>query len=378
MYKKTSNASFLLYGNPTASFLEDKTLIQHKATKYSKKIQRYYSYSSDSYVRIEEGIGLLVIYDDKKYEFLINSQIKINKDVKFSIIPIDDHVKFTIYHKQQQNYKHYNYNDDSKKIEQKFRLNNIYSYSYSDIKALNSEYKPNKYYELIFIDCGSCLAMINDQQVDLEQNDICIIDLANTSFKTIETSKQCNCLHMIFDSEQPIDQSMLNKHIHATKNILELIKPLANNVNKDYEYDLYLTTLQLIIISLLQKNTKKIPPASGPKAVNYYDNDSFRKIVSFIDENLDSTITIELLCHRFGISHGSIINLFNENLNITYKKYLTDARLRKSKELIRSQHYSIDDIASKLGFRSTYYFSKKFYELFGLTVNEYARKTYQD
>ena len=85
-----------------------------------------------------------------------------------------------------------------------------------------------------------------------------------------------------------------------------------------------------------------------------------------------------MLCHRFGISHGSIINLFNENLNITYKKYLTDARLRKSKELIRSQHYSIDDIASKLGFRSTYYFSKKFYELFGLTVNEYARKTYQD
>ncbi|MGN1029403.1 MAG: helix-turn-helix domain-containing protein, partial [Bacilli bacterium] len=337
------------------------------------------SYNADIYISIEEGMALLVIYDDQYHEYYINCHIKINKNVKFSIIPLDDQVQYTIYHADKNvYYKYYNSCDEHKNIEQKLKLNKIYSYSFCDIKALEKEYNPHKYYELIFINCGSCHAMINDQEIELKQNDICIIDLANTSFKVIDTSTRCNCLYMIFDSKEPIESILLNKHIHASKNILKLIDILANIDNKAYEYDLYLSTLQLIIISLYQKVSKKTPSNDGHKVEKYYANDSFREIISFINDNLDQEINIDYLSHRFEISHGSILKLFKDNLKMPFKKYLTDARLRKSKELIKSHNYSINEIASMIGFRSAYYFSKKFYDNFGLTFNEYVKMIYPD
>lgn len=382
MFKKTSNANFLLYGNPNSSFLDNKELLCQKIVVNDKKQNDFYSFDTDTYINIEDGIGMLIIYDKEYIEYYINKRIKIKKDVKYTIVPIDDKVRFSLYHYPNtvcvKYYikNSYNYHN----IEPSLKLSKIYSYSYGNVKNLDSDYKLNKYYELIFVDNGSCHMLINNEEIQLNQNDLCIIDLKNNHYSYLDSSECCNCLSIIFDSENPIDEKILNHLTHCPKNVLDLFASLFsyNNQNTFYRNDLFITTLQMIIINLLQNENGKVSSSNNQLIDCYYVDDLFKKIIVYINENLDKPLTIEYICQKFAISHGSLQNLFKENLNIPIKHYINDMRLRKSKELLKLYRYSLSDISSMLGFRSMYYFSKKFYENYGLTFNEYVKKIYPD
>src|SRR5699024_12548220 len=51
--------------------------------------------------------------------------------------------------------------------------------------------------------------------------------------------------------------------------------------------------------------------------------------------------------------------------------YLTELRLKKSKELLRELHFTIYEIAEKVGFSSSQYFSRVFKQVEGMTPTIY-------
>jgi len=56
---------------------------------------------------------------------------------------------------------------------------------------------------------------------------------------------------------------------------------------------------------------------------------------------------------------------------------MVQIKLKKSKELIRENKYTISEIAFMLGFSSIHYFSRTFKQHFNLTPSEYAKKLYR-
>ena len=55
------------------------------------------------------------------------------------------------------------------------------------------------------------------------------------------------------------------------------------------------------------------------------------------------------------------------------RKYITELRIDKAKEMLDSGEYSVSQIASNLGFNDYFYFLKTFKRVVGLTPKQYKQ-----
>ena len=63
-------------------------------------------------------------------------------------------------------------------------------------------------------------------------------------------------------------------------------------------------------------------------------------------------------------------------MQIAPKQYINEAKLARSRVLIRKSEHTISEISSMLGFNSIHYFSRKFTQRYGITPSEFSKKIY--
>lgn len=63
--------------------------------------------------------------------------------------------------------------------------------------------------------------------------------------------------------------------------------------------------------------------------------------------------------------------IFKKETNITFKNYLIQTRIEKAKELLEKTDLKIYDIAEKVGYNNTRYFSELFQRICGKTPSQY-------
>ena len=88
-------------------------------------------------------------------------------------------------------------------------------------------------------------------------------------------------------------------------------------------------------------------------------------------------VTVGEICQKFSMSRSSLQILFNENLNQTPKKYISELKLEKSRQLISEDRYTISEIALMLGFNSIHYFSRAFTQKYNMAPTEYSKTIFK-
>nr|WP_256489526.1 AraC family transcriptional regulator [Pleionea sp. CnH1-48] len=89
-----------------------------------------------------------------------------------------------------------------------------------------------------------------------------------------------------------------------------------------------------------------------------------KKIRSFIHEHLDKKITVGSLAKEIGLSDFHFARQFKKTFLISPAQFILRLRLEEVKRLLKSESYSLSDIAIKTGFshqsHMTQYFKKQF------------------
>lgn len=101
-------------------------------------------------------------------------------------------------------------------------------------------------------------------------------------------------------------------------------------------------------------------------------------VLEFIQNHLDTTITIGQLAKTFGISERTFNRLFMAELGIPYASYLKIARILKALELIENGHEHISEVAFTVGYQSISSFSNNFLEICGYRPCHFVRKVKAD
>ena len=86
------------------------------------------------------------------------------------------------------------------------------------------------------------------------------------------------------------------------------------------------------------------------------------KIIEYINNNIDKTITIKMLSGYIKSSPSSICKLFKSELNTKPLQYINTIRINKAKELLIRTEKPISEVATDAGFKSLHYFSRYFKE----------------
>ena len=102
----------------------------------------------------------------------------------------------------------------------------------------------------------------------------------------------------------------------------------------------------------------------------------FHEVEDFIENNLHnpSLISTSSLAERFNYSPSQFSRRFKAVSNKSVKEYITDLKIKKAKELLRTINLSISDIAYQLGYANPFYFTTVFTKCNGISPSAYRRK----
>lgn len=91
---------------------------------------------------------------------------------------------------------------------------------------------------------------------------------------------------------------------------------------------------------------------------------------------VDSSLSVESIALNIGLSSGRLSVLFKKELSMTVSEYLTNIRINAAIELLRNSNDKIYEIAEKVGYNSSQYFSRIFFNCTGRKPLDYRNNSF--
>jgi len=104
-------------------------------------------------------------------------------------------------------------------------------------------------------------------------------------------------------------------------------------------------------------------------------NRSFERLLSYIDFHFSEPLTLKDLAAAFHLNPNYCCSLFSKYTGQTFSQYLTAIRIAEAKHLLSSSDYTLEEIASLVGFRDYFYFSKVFKKKCNVSPSNYRRRS---
>lgn len=96
------------------------------------------------------------------------------------------------------------------------------------------------------------------------------------------------------------------------------------------------------------------------------------EILTFINQNIQSELTIDLLAAHFYLSSSYLCRIFKATTGTTINKYITAKRITISKALL-SEGYSVNEACEQCGFRDYSNYLKAFRKAVGISPKKYTQ-----
>ncbi len=103
-------------------------------------------------------------------------------------------------------------------------------------------------------------------------------------------------------------------------------------------------------------------------------SDEMIRLRTFMENHYTEQIDSEDLARVLGCSRSAMFRRFRELFDTTPCKYINEIRIRHAQMLLSSTNAQIGEIAAAVGIPDSFYFSRLFKQMTGLTAIEYRKK----
>ena len=116
-------------------------------------------------------------------------------------------------------------------------------------------------------------------------------------------------------------------------------------------------------------------PAPEESTFSQADETFLLKLNKIIQENLDnSNLDVTLICKEIGMSRASLYNKLKALTDMGANDYINKFRMEKAITFITHTDMSFTEIAEKIGFTTSRYFSTAFKQYTGETPTQYKER----
>ncbi|GAA0181374.1 AraC family transcriptional regulator [Clostridium sediminicola] len=244
-------------------------------------------------------------------------------------------------------------------------------------------------YEIYFLISGGATSYIEGTCYSLVKNDILIINTKELHrlFINSDTVYERKVLHFkpeilsIFDftkynllscfENRKLGHNNLLKGNDKTLKEIDYILTKVEECTKVNTTENQLLVKTYIIQLLIVLNKLYSEQEISPNFI--LDDGLTSNILNYINKNLSSKITLDLLQEKFYLNKYYLSHYFKENTGFTLIEYLTYKRIMKAKELILKD-IPINQLSMTVGFRDYSNFYKAFKKITGLSPSQYKKK----
>ncbi len=121
------------------------------------------------------------------------------------------------------------------------------------------------------------------------------------------------------------------------------------------------------VAALLERGFSKLLPKPSYSGL-------VTRAVELVDRELSESLTGELLARRLGVSRPYLAAIFRRETGHTLHDYVTERRVTRAKELLQHSELGIGEIASRLGFKTIFHFSRVFKEQTGQSPRKFRNQ----
>lgn len=148
--------------------------------------------------------------------------------------------------------------------------------------------------------------------------------------------------------------------------------PVSNDESTPYERILELDTnedIKNLIMNMLKEYFNAV--ANG----SYADNKTYAdKAADLIKNHYNSEISLQWVASNININPSYLSRIFKQEKGESFIDYLTKIRIEQAKYYLRAKSYKVYEVAEKVGYQNTTYFSKLFKRIVGFSPEMYAEK----
>lgn len=109
------------------------------------------------------------------------------------------------------------------------------------------------------------------------------------------------------------------------------------------------------------------------------ENDFLQKIIALVEENISNEqFGVSELADALHTSRSNLLRRVKKITNLSVSQLISQVRLRRGMELLRTSSLNVSEVAHQVGFSSTSYFIKCFREHYGYPPGEAAKRSEQE
>ena len=124
--------------------------------------------------------------------------------------------------------------------------------------------------------------------------------------------------------------------------------------------------LEQLLIFLIRGNRRTLPPQKPE------NNTLLIRICEYLEKHVEEALRFADIKAHFNVSASVIKKTFRDHMDCGVMEYFTRLKVDAAKEMIRSGEMNCTEIADRLSFNTSQYFTTVFRRVSGMTPTEYA------
>lgn len=122
-----------------------------------------------------------------------------------------------------------------------------------------------------------------------------------------------------------------------------------------------------------QEYTLELITSDWKKNVILYTggNVEISRALEYVHHHYSEELSLKQIADLAGLSENYFSSLFKQEMGENLITYINRVRIQYAKEMLRSGTMKVYEIAEKVGYRNTTYFSTMFKKITGMSVSEY-------
>ncbi|MHB9023292.1 MAG: helix-turn-helix domain-containing protein [Armatimonadota bacterium] len=168
-------------------------------------------------------------------------------------------------------------------------------------------------------------------------------------------------------------QSRLHLRSGEMEQLTELLAPMLQEYAErrpGYQATLMGSYMQLVVYLSRCYSKTEHPPSRSLLQLG--------EAISRLDRQYQEPISVPELAETAHLSVNQFLRVFKRATSMTPVTYLLQVRLRKAAELLMDSEYSITDVAFRVGYNDSNYFSRQFKLKYGISPRDYRSRTLED
>ena len=252
------------------------------------------------------------------------------------------------------------------------------------------------FWELVCVDRGEIDALAGDRRLTLKKGNI-LFHKPNEFHNVLTNGKVSPSLVVIgFECHSPAiksfeDQLMSVKDTEKelmAQIIVEARNTFSGRLDDPYQEELIFNSepltfgsaqlishyLEQLMIHLYRRYFSYSLPVRSSRflAEASSGNDTYNRIVRYMEEHLGERMTIDRICRDNLVGRSQLQKLFRDTKGCGVIEFFSMMKIDTAKQMIRDNQLNFTQIADRLGYNSIHYFSRQFKQITTMTPSEYA------